>query len=101
MSAFVQIRRLRTTSLLLKVPAIYDSKGVLSILDRFRRPTQARWVPAVDTNLLARREGKQESYWAVGLHSGKFMAIILKVRLTILRTPLHREIDPSVGVQVR
>lgn len=63
----------------LQSPAIYDSKGVLSILDRFRRPTQARWIPALDTNLLSRREGKQESYWAVGLQEGKFMAVILKV----------------------
>ena len=64
-----------------QIPALYDSRGILSTLDRFRRPGQARWIPALDTFTLARREGKEESYWAVGVQGGKFMAVILKVRL--------------------
>ncbi|KAL7409536.1 WD40-repeat-containing domain protein, partial [Mrakia frigida] len=59
-------------------PVLYDSRGILSTLDRFRRPGQARWIPALDTFTLARREGKDESYWAVGVQGGKFMAVILK-----------------------
>ncbi|KAG8872936.1 hypothetical protein FRB97_007164 [Tulasnella sp. 331] len=59
-------------------PAMYDSRGVLSVLDRFRRPTQGRWVPALDTNLLARKVGKDETYWPVGLSDKEFLCIILK-----------------------
>ncbi|KAG9026461.1 hypothetical protein FRB95_008833 [Tulasnella sp. JGI-2019a] len=59
-------------------PAMYDSKGVLSVLDRFRRPTQGRWVPALDTNLLSRKVGKSETYWPVGLSGKDFLCIILK-----------------------
>ncbi|KAF8308558.1 hypothetical protein DL93DRAFT_2063848 [Clavulina sp. PMI_390] len=63
-----------------EAPAIYDSLGVLYILDRFRRPTQGRWVPLLDTNTLARREGKDESYWPVGSTLTEFSCIILKGR---------------------
>src|SRR5258708_825419 len=59
---------------------MYDSASILSVLDRFRRPMQGRWTPILDTNTLARRQGKDESYWAIG-HSGKlFMCLILKGR---------------------
>lgn len=63
---------------------MYDSRGQLSSLDRYRRPGQSRWIPSLDTNLLARREGKQESYWPVGIQDGKFMVVILKVRFLSL-----------------
>lgn len=59
---------------------MYDSNGLFSVLDRSRRPKQARWVPVLDTNTLARREGKQESYWPVGLTEAQAHVIILKVR---------------------
>ncbi len=58
---------------------MYDSAGILSVLDRFRRPTQGRWVPALDTNTMERRKGKEESYWPIGLSSTTFMCLILKV----------------------
>lgn len=61
------------------MPYMYDSTGYLSALDRARRPMQARWVPMLDTNTLARREGKQESYWPVGTHDASLMCVILKV----------------------
>lgn len=62
-----------------QVPYMYDSTGYLSALDRARRPMQGRWVPMLDTNTLARREGKQESYWPVGVHDASLMCVILKV----------------------
>ncbi|WWC59498.1 uncharacterized protein I303_102054 [Kwoniella dejecticola CBS 10117] len=59
------------------VPAMYDSAGLLSTLDRYRRPGQARWIPLLDTTSL-RKEGRQESYWPVGVTSSHFSCIILK-----------------------
>jgi hypothetical protein len=64
-------------------PAMYDSAGLLSVLDRFRRPGQARWVPLLDSTTLTRREGKQESYWPVGVTSSHFTCVILKASLLI------------------
>ncbi|ORY30355.1 hypothetical protein BCR39DRAFT_529347 [Naematelia encephala] len=59
-------------------PAIFDSTGLLSVLDRYRRLGQARWVPLLDSSLLPRREGKQENYWPVGVTSSHFSCVILK-----------------------
>ncbi|CCM06867.1 uncharacterized protein FIBRA_09175 [Fibroporia radiculosa] len=61
-------------------PAIYDSAGVLNIMPRFRLPFAATWTRALDTNSLERREGKQESYWPVGVAGETFMCLILKGR---------------------
>lgn len=61
-------------------PAIYDSAGVLNVMPRFRLPLSATWTRVLDTNLLDRREGKQESYWPVGLSGDTFMCLILKGR---------------------
>ncbi|KAH9892894.1 hypothetical protein C8Q73DRAFT_76644 [Cubamyces lactineus] len=61
-------------------PAIYDSSGVLHIMPRFRIPLSATWVRALDTNKLERREGKDESYWPVGVAGDAFMCLILKGR---------------------
>ncbi|KAG8694965.1 hypothetical protein FRC09_009480 [Ceratobasidium sp. 395] len=61
-------------------PAMSDSAGVLYVLDRFRRPTQARWIPILDTVTLPRRVGKDESYWPVGLSNSHFHCLILKGR---------------------
>jgi chromosome transmission fidelity protein 4 len=69
-------------------PYIFDSSGVLLTLLGWRAPGQARWVPMLDTNLLARRAGggKEESYWPVGVASspsssdggGRFHCMIVK-----------------------
>ena len=48
-------------------------------MPRFRLPFAATWTRALDTNLLERREGKQESYWPVGVAGETFMCLILKV----------------------
>jgi chromosome transmission fidelity protein 4 len=61
-------------------PCIYDSTGVLLILLHWRNPSQARWVPLLDTKLLSRLASgrKTESYWPVAVADGKFHCIILK-----------------------
>lgn len=61
-------------------PCIYDSTGVLLILQHWRSPGQARWVPVLDTKRLDRLAGgkKEETYWPVAVADEKFHCIILK-----------------------
>ena len=61
-------------------PCIYESTGVLLILQHWRIPGQARWVPLLDTKLLDRLASgrKEETYWPVAVAQDKFHCIILK-----------------------
>ncbi|KAL8709830.1 MAG: hypothetical protein Q9220_005446 [cf. Caloplaca sp. 1 TL-2023] len=61
-------------------PCVYDSSGVLLILQHWRSPGQARWVPLLDTKSLDRLAGgrKEETYWPVAVAQDKFHCIILK-----------------------
>ncbi|KAI4285073.1 MAG: hypothetical protein L6R35_004740 [Caloplaca aegaea] len=61
-------------------PCIYDSSGTLLLLQHWRTPGQARWVPLLDTKTLERLAGgrKEESYWPVAVAQDKFHCIILK-----------------------
>jgi chromosome transmission fidelity protein 4 len=61
-------------------PFVYDSSGVLLTLLHWRSSGQARWVPMLDTALLARRAKgeRMESYWPVAVADRRFHCIILK-----------------------
>ena len=61
-------------------PCIYDSTGILLVLQHWRTSGQARWVPLLDTKLLDRLAGgrKEETYWPVAVAQDKFHCIILK-----------------------
>ena len=61
-------------------PCIYDSTGVLLVLQHWRKPGHARWVPLLDTKQLDRLASgrKEETYWPVAVAQNVFHCIILK-----------------------
>ncbi|KAI9461236.1 hypothetical protein BJY52DRAFT_217010 [Lactarius psammicola] len=59
-------------------PVVYDSAGVMYLMPRFRIPLRGTWVRILDTEKLERKQGKDESYWPVGLSEDTFMCLILK-----------------------
>lgn len=86
----------------LQDPCIYDSTGVLVVLQHWRTPGQARWVPLLDTKQLSRLAGgrKEETYWPVAVAQEKFHCIILKGgdKHPYFPRPLLSEFDFQVPV---
>ena len=62
-----------------QAPVIYDSAERLMMLEHYRFTAQGAWAVLLDATTLTRREGKDESYWPVGVSKSTFMCIILKV----------------------
>ncbi|OLL24004.1 Minichromosome loss protein 1 [Neolecta irregularis DAH-3] len=84
-------------------PMIYDSDGILLVLWRWRTPGYAKWVPLLDTNSMARRINKEESYWPVAVAQEKFHCIILKGgdKYPYFPRPLFSEFDLCVPTSER
>jgi chromosome transmission fidelity protein 4 len=61
-------------------PCVYDSDGVLLVLQHWRTPGQGKWVPLLDTRTLERLASgrKEETYWPVAVAENRFHCIILK-----------------------
>ncbi|MCJ1432139.1 hypothetical protein MMC27_001495 [Xylographa pallens] len=83
-------------------PCIYDSTGVLLVLQHWRTPGQARWVPLLDTKLLDRLASgrKEETYWPVAVAQDKFHCIILKGgdKYPYFPRPLLSEFDFKIPI---
>lgn len=81
---------------------MYDSEGVLLVLQHWRTPGQGRWVPLLDTKQLERLAGgrKEESYWPVAVAQDKFHCIILKGgdKYPYFPRPLLSEFDFRIPV---
>jgi chromosome transmission fidelity protein 4 len=86
-------------------PVMYDSAGLLSVLDRYRRPGQARWVPLFDgTAAAAVKTGKREGYWPVGVSRTHMSCVLLRGSETEpwFPRPLIQEVDlcmPLLGLE--
>ena len=72
-------------------PSVYDSNGVLFVLDRAHRCRQGRWVPVLDTALLkeaasaavsateaAARAASSRNYWPIAVTSTQALVLILR-----------------------
>ncbi|KAI9300642.1 hypothetical protein BJ944DRAFT_244010 [Cunninghamella echinulata] len=87
-------------------PATYDSKSILRVLHRQRRPGQAAWVPLFDGIQTAKRREKTELYWPIGLLQDRLMCIILRGQLKepYFPIPLATEIElrmPTVATDTK
>jgi chromosome transmission fidelity protein 4 len=105
---------------LLDAPAIFDSQGVLYVLDRAHSPRQGRWTPVLETRSASMQSTAAEggassrlTYWPVGLGSTKLYSLILKghaspdpaaqarplIQETEFRLPLLNQDTPSGALE--
>ncbi|PKI83677.1 hypothetical protein MVES_002583 [Malassezia vespertilionis] len=67
----------------LNVPALYDSQGMVYILDRAWRPGQARWVPALDTRVSLQSNEPSAAprvhCWPIGITTTQLLGLLLPV----------------------
>ena len=75
---YLDLIETRAVKLTRQSPVMADSTGVLSQLDRYRRPGQGRWVPVLDGATLS-KERRGEKFWPVGVTGSALSCISLKV----------------------
>ena len=59
-------------------PVTCDSMGIIRILHRYWQPSQASWIPILDTRTLSRERGKKEAYWPVAISNSQLMTVTCK-----------------------
>ncbi|KDN45737.1 hypothetical protein K437DRAFT_274137 [Tilletiaria anomala UBC 951] len=84
-------------------PAIFDSRGVLSVLDGSRSGPNAKWVPSLDVRSMPEAPSTAElKYWPVSVVSNKLLVIMLKGAMTMpdaaAARPLVQELDLALPV---
>ena len=84
-------------------PAIYDSRGVLSVLDGARSGYSAKWVPVLDTRMIpGAASGADILYWPINVLSSRLLIIMLKGATTFpdaaATRPLVQDLDFSMPI---
>ncbi|KAG0000372.1 hypothetical protein BGZ80_010757 [Entomortierella chlamydospora] len=57
------------------IPAYFDSKGVLYILNYYRRVDQGQWTAIADTTLVETDSDQSPHYWPIGFTDGELSCI--------------------------
>jgi len=63
------------------IPAFYDDKGVMHVLNYYRRVDQGQWTPILDTSLLHLNLEPESRpyYWPIGLTDQTMSCVRCKV----------------------
>ncbi|PRT56479.1 Minichromosome loss protein 1 [Wickerhamiella sorbophila] len=70
-------------------PCVYDHAGCLMTLTNWRSSqTQARWTPIFDGPSYSSKNGRQESYWPLGIVDSELLCIPLKGQQRFPPVPL-------------
>ncbi|KAJ1954551.1 DNA polymerase alpha accessory factor Mcl1, partial [Dipsacomyces acuminosporus] len=79
-------------------PAVCDSKGMLRVLHKYWRATDAIWVPILDSRALSQQRGKREAFWPVAVSAKQFIVVTCrnKARYPPFPKPILDELDVEI-----
>ncbi|KAJ7072346.1 hypothetical protein C8F01DRAFT_1205930 [Mycena amicta] len=69
-------------------PAMFDTTGRVHVLTKYRIPHHASWARVMDTEILERKQGKDESYWPIAIFGSTLLCFILKGQEPYPKNPL-------------